>query len=165
MAELGEKAGYSRGLPTHHFGSKAALLQKVAETVIEEFRAQVTNIQMEQVGLPVITAIIRQYAEGSRTLHAKALLILTTRALIDKSMQRTIAKLNQRGISTFEHQIRLGVEAGQIRPDIDPAHYANMIFSFLRGQLGLVAVERKFENMAACEAFIETLTHQIKAPD
>ena len=28
LAKVGERAGYSRGLATHHFGSKAALMQR-----------------------------------------------------------------------------------------------------------------------------------------
>jgi AcrR family transcriptional regulator len=38
LANVGERAGYSRGLATHHFGSKAALMQRLVETVTSQFR-------------------------------------------------------------------------------------------------------------------------------
>ena len=38
LANVGERAGYSRGLATHHFGSKGALMQRLVETVTHQFR-------------------------------------------------------------------------------------------------------------------------------
>jgi AcrR family transcriptional regulator len=39
LARVGERAGFSRGLVAHHFGSKAALMERVADTVTGEFDA------------------------------------------------------------------------------------------------------------------------------
>ena len=36
LAEVGELAGYSRGLATHHFGSKAGLLTAILDKVLEK---------------------------------------------------------------------------------------------------------------------------------
>ncbi len=41
LAKVGARAGYSRGLVAHHFGSKAALMQRVADQVSDEFRTAV----------------------------------------------------------------------------------------------------------------------------
>ena len=38
LAEVGELAGYSRGLATHHFGSKAGLLTAILDKVLEKNR-------------------------------------------------------------------------------------------------------------------------------
>src|SRR5690606_5180584 len=38
LAGVGQRAGYSRGLATHHFGSKAALMQRLVEAVTSQFR-------------------------------------------------------------------------------------------------------------------------------
>jgi AcrR family transcriptional regulator len=38
LANVGERAGYSRGLATHHFGSKGALMQRLVDTVTVQFR-------------------------------------------------------------------------------------------------------------------------------
>jgi AcrR family transcriptional regulator len=40
LAEVGEAAGYSRGLPAHRFGSKAGLLRALAAHIGELFRSQ-----------------------------------------------------------------------------------------------------------------------------
>jgi AcrR family transcriptional regulator len=39
MAKVGTRAGYSSGLAAHHFGSKAALMERVADTVSGDFAA------------------------------------------------------------------------------------------------------------------------------
>jgi len=41
LAAIGERAGYSRGLVTHRFGSKARLLAYVHDTVVEDWIARV----------------------------------------------------------------------------------------------------------------------------
>src|SRR4051794_19114283 len=38
LANVGERAGYSRGLATHHFGSKGAMMQWLVDTVTGQFR-------------------------------------------------------------------------------------------------------------------------------
>ena len=38
LANVGERAGYSRGLATHHFGSKGALMQRLVDAVTLQFR-------------------------------------------------------------------------------------------------------------------------------
>ena len=41
LANVGERAGYSRGLATHHFGSKGAMMQRLVASVTSGFRAEV----------------------------------------------------------------------------------------------------------------------------
>src|SRR5262245_29958329 len=38
LAKVGERAGYSHGLAAHYFGSKGALIARVAEAVSRQFR-------------------------------------------------------------------------------------------------------------------------------
>jgi AcrR family transcriptional regulator len=38
LANVGECAGYSRGLATYHFDSKGALMQRLVDAVTDEFR-------------------------------------------------------------------------------------------------------------------------------
>ena len=47
LAKVGERAGYSRGLATHHFGSKAALMQRVADAVSRDFAAALERERRE----------------------------------------------------------------------------------------------------------------------
>jgi AcrR family transcriptional regulator len=35
LADVGKRAGYSRGLATHHFGSKGAMMQRLVDTVTD----------------------------------------------------------------------------------------------------------------------------------
>src|SRR5215469_2692749 len=40
LAEIGDAAGYSRGLANHHFGSKAALVERLAQRSRARFQSQ-----------------------------------------------------------------------------------------------------------------------------
>ena len=42
LANIGERAGYSRGLATHHFGSKGAMMQRLVDAVTVQFRDAVS---------------------------------------------------------------------------------------------------------------------------
>src|ERR1700712_3044245 len=41
LANIGERAGFSRGLPTHYFGSKGAMMQRLVDNVTDEFQVSI----------------------------------------------------------------------------------------------------------------------------
>lgn len=71
LAEVGEAAGYSRGLPAHHFGSKAGLLHALAGYIGERFGQQRARGPALQPGLDAILGNIRFYFDrGTRAARA-----------------------------------------------------------------------------------------------
>src|SRR5690242_18839956 len=64
LAEVGEAAGYSRGLVHHHFGSKAALLERLAHWVQGSFSARVAPAMAEQRGLEALVTLVDAYLAG-----------------------------------------------------------------------------------------------------
>src|SRR5882762_1698253 len=61
LASVGERAGYSRGLATHHFGSKGALMQRLVETVTHQFREAVIDQQRSADAVDELRTLIGVY--------------------------------------------------------------------------------------------------------
>lgn len=157
LADVGEKAGYSRGLPAHYFGKRDNLLKKVAENIIENFYEGLSMTPSAEPGLPSINALIRHYASSSKTRRVKALVILLARSLVDDNLKPTIRELNDRSLSFLEQIIGEGIEAGNIHSDIDRKLQARVIYAFLRGQLGFAAFDKDYDIVAISESFIAML--------
>src|SRR5258708_34171321 len=75
LARVGERAGYSRGLVTHYFGSKQALLQRLAHATQSGF---VPGLDGAPPGLDRLLRLIGGYlaALGSLRRPNPALLLL-----------------------------------------------------------------------------------------
>lgn len=58
LAAIGERAGYSRGLVTHRFGSKAGLLAHVHDTVVTDWIVRVRQAVGAAVGLDTLQRVV-----------------------------------------------------------------------------------------------------------
>ena len=58
LAEVGELAGYSRGLATHHFGSKAGLLTAILDRILARNKVEFRNATNKKQGLIRLAAVI-----------------------------------------------------------------------------------------------------------
>jgi Bacterial regulatory proteins, tetR family len=58
LAAIGERAGYSRRLATHRFGSKAGLLAQVRDTTVADWIAQVPHIVGAKTGIAAVDSVV-----------------------------------------------------------------------------------------------------------
>lgn len=58
LAAIGERAGYSRGLVTHRFGSKAGLLAYVHDTVMADWIRRVQQAVGDSIGLEALHRVV-----------------------------------------------------------------------------------------------------------
>lgn len=75
LAEVGEAAGYSRGLPAHRFGSKAGLVHALAGYIGERFGQQRERGPKPEPGLAAILGNIHFYfslARAAKPTRARA---------------------------------------------------------------------------------------------
>lgn len=121
LAELGHKAGYSRGLPAHYFGSKENFQKNLIYFIITEFKNRQVAPQPNK-GISAIANTIEQAFEAPNkdTIYARILLIL----LSDKSGKfqsfAELADFRKRTISGIERDIQQGVQDGYIRKTVNP---------------------------------------------
>ena len=160
LADVAESAGYSRGLPAHYFGSKEDLLARVAEHVVGAYNKRAAGVSSNERGLPTLIALVRSYVKG-QGIEIRTLQILIAQALVSPRLSKTIGKLNAEGKKGIEAEIKKGIELGNIRADIDPAVHAPVIYSFLRGQMAFAALDKSFDQTAAGEEFIATISSRL----
>ena len=138
LAEVGEAAGYSRGLPAHRFGSKAGLLRALAAHINARFQDQLRAAPQRDDGLDAIRGNISVYfGRTDRTwTTTRALLVMMTEAFMEGSeFKQDMAACNRAALAFFETQIRIGIERCEIRADTDPATTSVLILGALRGVL------------------------------
>ncbi|MDI1264903.1 MAG: TetR/AcrR family transcriptional regulator [bacterium] len=160
LADAGEAAGYSRGLPSHYFGSKAELLSAIAEYIREWFFNGLRDGSSRRPGLGNLIAAVEFYFDACtsdpvmwRTLHT-----LRAGALHKPSLAVTVARLNRDSARAIEVDIRAGMQNGEIRRDIDAAAYSVLTLAAAHGAISQWLVDPDHIDLPALRAaFIATL--------
>jgi AcrR family transcriptional regulator len=142
LAEVGRKAGYSHTLPNYYFKNKANLLSLVYANIISRFRDYMTQWTRTQptarrrVGFASFLTLVQGYLEGARTDSPRA---RATQVLWAESFSSTpelldeVRRNNQETIASIATHIRMGIEHGEIRPDVDAEALALVVIGALRG--------------------------------
>lgn len=134
LGDVGEAAGYSRGLTAHHYKTKEGLIRAVAAEIHRRFYRILRQSAPPEDGMPRLLATIDAYLKIGDTHGARALHLIQKESLTQQSEFRDVLKkFNRLSIEGFERVIRAGIERGEIRSDIDPRVEATLILSALRG--------------------------------
>jgi AcrR family transcriptional regulator len=136
LALVGERAGYSRGLATHHFGSKGALIERVVQAVTEEFRAELEGERTPDSSWQQLLALVRLYVKVIADLPPthRARLVLMADAVTPSSEVRPAIVASDR---LFRKELARGIErgakAGEFSSAVDATALALVVVGMLRG--------------------------------
>jgi len=138
LREVGEAAGYSRGLAGARFGSKAGLLRFVVKAVGEEWLRALARATRRLSGLAALEAALDAhmtfFEESPR--HVRAFYILWFEAIGPASeVREVIARVHERRQRDVEQWLAAGVGAGDLPPALDQRAVAEY---FCAGVNGLV---------------------------
>ena len=139
LAAIGEAAGYSRGLATHRFGSKADLFARVIHWISDKMRQQVEPAVRERGGVDALIAFVDAHMQfaNQNPVMTRALYVLWFQSLIADSPMRDAAIESLLGHrDRIRRIIEQGISAGTVRGDADPAAEAIQFCGSLFG-LGL----------------------------
>jgi len=136
LAAIGEKAGYSRGLATYRFGSKAGLFDAVCKAIsrrwLDYLKAGVDSTTGIEAMGNALDALFRFGAESPREL--RVLQILYCAAASPKSEYRqTSGGIHQRQRDDVADWVRAGIADGTIRADADPKSVAAQYIAYTSG--------------------------------
>jgi AcrR family transcriptional regulator len=132
LAAVGEEAGYSRGIVSHHFGSRRALMDAVAREVQGRFAPRAATGDGLHRVLDLVDAYLGALEERHR--DAQVFLILWTEAIAsDEDLRPVFAERDEAFRSGMADAVRAGVADGSIRADADPAACAVALVGLLRG--------------------------------
>lgn len=131
LAEVGEAAGYSRGIVSHHFGSRENLL-----------RAVMRDAQAFTLPGPAdstadwLAAAVRAYLKNvtSRRPAARAFLQMWGEAIAaDPVLSPLYAEQDASFRRFLADKVREGIRDGSVRADADPEAMAVSLLGLLRG--------------------------------
>lgn len=134
LGEVGIAAGYSRGLPTHHFGTKSALLQALA--------AQIAGLALQDMaaggqapdGLAFILQLAKDYVVSRHPVEMRTLHVMQAEGIMaETDIKEQVVAFNRATIHELERNLRLALERGDIGTGLDPKTYAILIIGLLRG--------------------------------
>jgi len=136
LAAIGEKAGYSRGLVTHRFGSKAGLLAYVVEFVGAEWRQRLNTAVAARSGLAAIRSAIDALAAFiAEEPHDLRVMYLLWFQSIDPGAEyrANVAAVHAAQRRDLEAWVTQGQSEGGIRRGVDPKRVATMLAASIAG--------------------------------
>ncbi|OFV84699.1 MAG: hypothetical protein A2W26_04715, partial [Acidobacteria bacterium RBG_16_64_8] len=139
LADIGKAAGYSRGLASHQFGSKADLFARVIRWISDKARQELDPVLTGRSGVDALFAFVdahRRFADQD-PVTARALYVLWFQSLISDSPMRNAAIDDLLGHrDRVRRIIEQGIAAGTVRGDVDASAEAIQFCGTLFG-LGL----------------------------
>lgn len=136
LAAIGEKAGYSRGLATYRFGSKAGLFDEVCKSISRKWLDYLKKDVGDRVGIDAMCAALDSFFRfvSDAPRDAKVLQILYCGAASPKSEYRsTSAGIHQRQQDDVVAWILAGIENGSVRDEVDPKSVASQYIAYISG--------------------------------
>jgi AcrR family transcriptional regulator len=132
LARVGERARYSRGLVTHYFGSKQALLQRLARATQAGF---VPGLDGVPPGLDRLLRLIDGYIGALSQLRMmnRAFLLLWAEAATAPDLAQLFRERDQAFRADLHADVTAGIADGLVRPDADADDVAVAVLGQLRG--------------------------------
>lgn len=117
LKEVGEQAGYSRGLAGYRFGSRDALFSFVVRSLGEDWLQRLTEVTARKVGYEALSAAIDEHFRfcTESPLYVRAFYILWFESVTPNSqLNSVISHIHQRRHSDVVGWIKADSNSGQI---------------------------------------------------
>ena len=136
LKEVGEQAGYSRGLASYRFGNKAGLFSFLIRSVGEDWLEELQSAVTDKVGVDAIAsatdAHYRFVSESADRIRAFYLLWFDSIGP-EPELRDVISKIHERRQIDVANWITAGIEAGKIKPEVDVDEVAGQFCAAIIG--------------------------------
>jgi AcrR family transcriptional regulator len=136
LADIGERAGFSRGLPVFRYGSKVGVIKAVLESMEQRSSARRSVVLEGKRGLAALRAAVAHRidtmqgsAAGSSALYSVVIASLYSMP----ELKPYIAAKNEGWRRSIAAHLQDAQAAGEIRADVDCEQQATIIHCLLRG--------------------------------
>jgi AcrR family transcriptional regulator len=160
LAQIGESAGYSRGLPAERFGTKLRFLEAVVDQIESWFHRRLAERLNGKRGWAEVQARIAQHLDGTvgSTEGTRALYHFYTDAGgAFPGLRPRMTALSQVFHEGFANAIRDAQALGEIDPAADADRQAVLVFAIVRGVSVQFLTDGDAERLRAAEHDIEAL--------
>lgn len=136
LKEIGERAGYSRGLANYRFGSKDGLMLELFERFDERWKEHLQDYIDNIRGLEAVrqaSCALRDFLKKESS-YLRAMYLLWYESLGHESdMRRLLAEHHDVYRHDARRWVEEGIEAGEIKPDTDSVQFAAQYCAFSFG--------------------------------
>jgi AcrR family transcriptional regulator len=136
LKEIGERAGYSRGLANYRFGSKEGLLDELFTRFDTRWKQHVNSYVAGQSGIPAVRAAAKALRDFLKleSGYMRAMYMLWYESLGHNSViLNRLAGHHDVYRKDAAKWIRKGIEDGEIDPGINPEQFAVQYCAFIFG--------------------------------
>lgn len=160
LSDVGVAAGYSRGQPSHHFGSKAALMRALALYIQRHFETELAKATQVRQGYALLEALVSFYfgRSGEEWINTRAVLTLLVESFQNESNLSDIMRQYNRTWRDFlTNHISIAIADGDLSPEIKPEHLAAVLLGALRGVMLQWTVEPECVDLAGASQTLKTM--------
>jgi AcrR family transcriptional regulator len=168
LVAIGETAGYSRGLATHHFGSKAGLFRTVLKRVSTIWSEELNSKLKGKTGLQALTTSIDAHLAHAlaHPEYIRAQNILWGAALDPSSeFKPNVAEFMRIQRESVAEWVRGGKRNGDIRQDVDAERIAEQFYGALIGINSQWLVSPDFDLPSAYKDFKHNMVRLVSATE
>lgn len=144
LQAIGEKAGYSRGLATYRFGSKAGLFDEICKSIGRHWLDYLNAGVGDQVGVEAMCTALDSFFQfvSDYPRDARVLQILYCGAASPAAEYRqTSVNIHDRQRQDVAEWVRAGVVAGSIRSEVDADSVAAQYIAYISGMTYLWVID------------------------
>lgn len=156
LASIGERAGTSRGLPTHHFGTKDALISAVARSAqdrittenlaaIERAHRDIEELTALELLRATVDTYLRLFEDPGA--NERALIVMWGATFPSEASLEGMIDADRRAHNGWADLIEEGQEDGSIRLAVDPRSGAVVLQGLIRGVAAFLLTEPDQEGM------------------
>ena len=138
LREVGERAGYSRGLASNRFGSKEGLFSQLVRDFNRRWAEELRRTVGDSTGLEALSAALDAVERFllTRSNEMKALYILWFESISShEEVRARLARNHKAYRRDAERWVREGIRQGTVRDTIDPecfaVEFASLIFGLI----------------------------------
>jgi len=165
LVAIGENAGYSRGLATHHFGSKSGLFTTVLKRLSSAWSKELTRKMGENTGLKAITTAIDAHLAHAlnHPEYIRTQNILWGAALDPSSeFKPNVAEFMRIQRESIAAWVSAGQQQGEINKKIDSRRFAEQFYGGLIGINSQWLVSPEFDLATAYEDFKSSIVRLLR---
>jgi len=159
LQAIGEKAGYSRGLATYRFGSKAGLYDEVCKSISRRWLGYLQEGVGDKSGIDAMCTALDSFFQfvSDSPRDARVLQILYCGAASPRSEYRqTSVNIHNRQRQDVAEWVRSGIAAGSIRPDADADSVAAQYIAYITGMTYLWVIDPESINFRKANGDMKT---------
>lgn len=166
LASVGERAGYSRGLATHYFGSKSGLMQRVADVVAEHVREAFGERDRPESVMEELLLLVRTYvgivSDPPPLNRARLVLMADAVATGSPDVRPAMVAADRAFRDSIARGIQRGVAAGEFPRAVDPSGLATVVVGMLRGVTFQAMIDDDVDLEAAGREIEQLLTARLR---